>query len=73
MGFGAAVPTAILDKAAANDPSLSVLTFDGNALWQMKSNEYCTRLSEALKTNTTLTEVMLFPLFGIDADGHLPS
>ena len=58
MVFGAAVPTNVLDQAAANDPSITAVSFSGNALWQMKSNEYCARLGEALKMNTNITEVM---------------
>ena len=57
MVFGVVPPTTILDKAAANDPTVTSVTFTGNALWQMKSYEYCARLGEALKTNTHITDV----------------
>ena len=57
--FGGAVPSKTLDRLASNDPELTAVDFSGNALFQMKSTEYCQQLGSALQTNTVVVDLNL--------------
>lgn len=66
--FGAVSPKQIIAQAADNDASLTSINLSANALFKMKTNEYCKLLAEALESNTNVKELILNDNELTDAD-----
>eukprot|EP00630_Chrysocystis_fragilis_P006629 CAMPEP_0197386932 /NCGR_PEP_ID=MMETSP1165-20131217/195_1 /TAXON_ID=284809 /ORGANISM="Chrysocystis fragilis, Strain CCMP3189" /LENGTH=214 /DNA_ID=CAMNT_0042912209 /DNA_START=81 /DNA_END=725 /DNA_ORIENTATION=- len=66
--FGAVSPKQIVEQATKNDPSLTSINLSSNALFKMKTFEYCKMLAEALSANTHVTELVLNENEITDAD-----
>ncbi|KAJ1460316.1 hypothetical protein M885DRAFT_510152 [Pelagophyceae sp. CCMP2097] len=57
--FGAPSPKTVIEKAAANDSSVTSINLSGNALFMMKTFEYGNLLADALAGNTFVVELIL--------------
>eukprot|EP00854_Cymbomonas_tetramitiformis_P009502 gene9502-11258_t len=57
--FGSVSPSEVIDKVAADDPSLTVVDLANNPSFQNNPKEYTKKLCEALSGNTLVTEVNL--------------
>lgn len=66
--FGAISPKQVVEQASKNDPSLTAINLSSNALFKMKTFDYCKMLAEALAGNTHVTEVILNENEITDAD-----
>jgi Ran GTPase-activating protein (RanGAP) involved in mRNA processing and transport len=69
--FGAPSPKLIIEKIANNDAGTTSVDLSANALFTMKTFEYCGLLAEALKKNTVVTEITLGKLGITDPDVEL--
>jgi hypothetical protein len=67
MTFGV-TPKETIAKVAANDESITSVTFNNNATIQMKSHDYMVLLTEALKTNTHVKKVSIIKCGITDVD-----
>lgn len=66
--FGAISPKQIVEQASKDDPSLTSINLSSNALFKMKTFEYCQALAEALAANTHVTDLTLNENEITDAD-----
>mmetsp|Transcript_22590 Transcript_22590/g.67689 ORF Transcript_22590/g.67689 Transcript_22590/m.67689 type:complete len:201 (+) Transcript_22590:42-644(+) len=57
--FGAPSPKAFVEKLASNDAATTSVDLSNNALFKMKTFEYCEKIADAMKTNTNCTELIL--------------
>ena len=53
------MPREAISKITANDPSIQIFDLSKNSIIQMKPLDYCLQISNALITNTNVTEVHL--------------
>jgi len=55
-------PSEIIPRIAANDPSLTEVTLNDNATYQMKSADYTKQIADALSNNDTIKRLTLSKL-----------